>query len=109
MSPSVSPSPTASTTRRVVQLPPFALKRIRRQNNSSDVRRSAPHGVTHWTSGAIRLRWYAIAEMACPRTPDAFTRAFKRLAHRAGMPRPCGCMTFATRWPRSLAAEVCTR
>lgn len=73
--------------RRQVQLPPFALNRLRRHRRSQLERRTAIG--SRWRdpvmSRASRSRWSVIAETVFPRTPDAFTRAFKRLARRVGM------------------------
>lgn len=73
--------------RRQVQLPPFALKRLRRHRREQLRRRTA-----------IGSRWRDPCDergeplaMVCdrgdglPPYPDAFSRAFKRLARRAGM------------------------
>jgi integrase len=76
-----------SPARRQVQLPPFALKRIRRHRREQLKRRTA-----------LGLSWSDPTDerdeplaMVCdrgdglPPYPDAFTRALKRLARRAGM------------------------
>lgn len=76
-----------SRARRQVQLPPFALKRIRRHRREQLKRRSA-RGLK-WRDPVDELG--EPLAMVCdrgdglPPYPDAFTRAFKRLARRAGM------------------------
>jgi integrase len=74
-------------SRRIVQLPPFALERIRRHRRDQLKRRTT-----------LGLRWRdpldevgRPAALVCDRGdgffvyPDSFTSAFKRLAHQAGM------------------------
>jgi integrase len=72
---------------RQVQLPPFALERIRRHRREQLECRShlGAGGATLSTHVASLSPWSVIRGDGWPLYPDSFTRSFKRLAHQAGM------------------------
>ncbi len=94
-------------SRRVVQLPPFALERIRLHRREQLKRRTALG--PRWRDPLDELG--RPVALVCDRGdgffvyPDSFTSALKRLARQAGMHPDTACTTCATPSPPSSGAK----
>ncbi len=95
-------------SRRVVQLPLFALERIRRHRREQ-LRRRTALGAT-WRDPLDRVG--RPVSLVCERGdgffiyPDSFTSAFKRLALLAGLHPDTACTTSVTPSPPSSAGKA---